>query len=383
MKRLIALATVALFALPSHAADKIGIFETIHQSSVSFEETTAAFEAAVADSGFELHASIDVRVPEEAHQARVYVMTSPDFIVAARSEPPRTISAQILRVAVFTWGDEQTAMINMANPVAHAMVYYAESTNYDDIIAAAYDVSAGLRALAAAVPGEAIYGSNRLYRVNDDRMQMLEVERVGEREYGNGSTEVTMDKIVNLSKRRGFVFPSSEIYGGLGSCWDYGPLGAEFKNNLKARWWQAVVRERDDVEGIDSTIIAHPRTWDASGHTEHFSDPMVDCRTCKARFRADQVDDDVLRAFAVDAGAGAVRDGRLLPARRRLLDAARQPRAHGSALRILVAAHADLRRRVHHLLPALLFPKALYMVHRMDLLSSEGNIFCLVFHMAH
>lgn len=156
MKRLVALAAVVFFALPSHAADKFGIFETIHQSSVSFAETTAAFEAAVADSGFELHASIDVRVPEEAHQARVYVMTSPDFIVAARSEPPRTISAQILRVAIFTWGDEQTAMINMANPVAHAMVYYAESTNYDDIIAAAYDVAAGLRVLAAAVPGEAM-----------------------------------------------------------------------------------------------------------------------------------------------------------------------------------------------------------------------------------
>ena len=95
-------------------------------------------------------------MPEEAHQARVYVMTSPDFVVAARSEPPRTISAQILRVAVFTWGDEHTPMINMANPVAHAMVYHAESTNYDDIIASAYDVAAGLRALAAAVPGEAM-----------------------------------------------------------------------------------------------------------------------------------------------------------------------------------------------------------------------------------
>jgi hypothetical protein len=156
VKRLIALAMAVFFALPSLAADKIGIFETILESSVSFEETTAAFEAAVADSGFELHASLDVRVPDEAHKARVYVLTSPDFIVAARSEPPRTISAQILRVAIFTWGDEQTAMINMANPVAHAMVYYAESTNYDDIIAAAHDVAASLRALAAAVPGDAM-----------------------------------------------------------------------------------------------------------------------------------------------------------------------------------------------------------------------------------
>ena len=157
MARLVAIATVVLgvfLATPSLAADKIGIFETIHSSSVSFAETTAAFEAAVADSGIELHASIDVRVPDEAHQARVYILTSPDFIEAARSEPPRTISAQILRVAIFTWGDEQTTMINMANPVAHAMVFYADSTNYDTIVAASHEVAAELRALAAAVPGE-------------------------------------------------------------------------------------------------------------------------------------------------------------------------------------------------------------------------------------
>jgi glycyl-tRNA synthetase len=85
--------------------------------------------------------------------------------------------------------------------------------------------------------------------------------------------------------------PSSEIYGGINGFWDYGPLGTELKQNLKALWWQRVVRERPDVEGIDSAIIAHPRTWEASGHVEHFSDPMVDCRACKKRFRADQLDD--------------------------------------------------------------------------------------------
>ena len=100
-----------------------------------------------------------------------------------------------------------------------------------------------------------------------------------------------MDDLVSLCARRGFIFPSSEIYGGINGFWDYGPLGVEFKNNLKARWWQRVVRERDDVEGLDSTIICHPRTWEASGHVEHFSDPMVDCRACKKRFRADQLDD--------------------------------------------------------------------------------------------
>ena len=102
---------------------------------------------------------------------------------------------------------------------------------------------------------------------------------------------VRMDELVALCARRGFVFPSSEIYGGINGFWDYGPLGVELKSNLKARWWQRVVRERDDVEGLDSSIICHPRTWEASGHVEHFSDPMVDCRRCKRRFRADQLDE--------------------------------------------------------------------------------------------
>ncbi len=102
---------------------------------------------------------------------------------------------------------------------------------------------------------------------------------------------VTMDKIVSLCARRGFVFPSGDIYGGINGFWDFGPLGVELKNNLKALWWQRMVRERDDVVGIDSSIITHPRTWEASGHTENFSDPMVDCRACKKRFRADQLDE--------------------------------------------------------------------------------------------
>jgi glycyl-tRNA synthetase len=109
-----------------------------------------------------------------------------------------------------------------------------------------------------------------------------------------------MDDLVSLCARRGFVFPSSEIYGGINGFWDYGPLGVELKNNLKAAWWQTVVRERDDVEGIDSSIICHPRTWEASGHVEHFSDPMVDCRACKKRFRADQLH---------EAGACPAREG--------------------------------------------------------------------------
>ena len=101
---------------------------------------------------------------------------------------------------------------------------------------------------------------------------------------------VTMDKIVSLSKRRGFVFQSSEIYGGISSSYDYGHYGVLLKNNVKAQWWRSMLQERDDVVALDSAIIQHPRTWEASGHLAGFTDPLVDCRTCKLRFRADQLD---------------------------------------------------------------------------------------------
>jgi glycyl-tRNA synthetase len=100
-----------------------------------------------------------------------------------------------------------------------------------------------------------------------------------------------LESLVSLSKRRGFIFQSSEIYGGTGSVWDYGPLGVELKNNVKARWWNAMVRERDDVEGLDAAILMHPKVWEASGHVAGFSDPLVDCKACKARFRADKIDE--------------------------------------------------------------------------------------------
>ncbi len=103
---------------------------------------------------------------------------------------------------------------------------------------------------------------------------------------------VTMDKIVSLAKRRGFVYPSSEIYGGINACWDYGPLGIRLKNNVKAAWWRAMTQLRDDVEGIDAAILMSPEVWVASGHVENFTDPLVDCRECKARFRADHLKGD-------------------------------------------------------------------------------------------
>jgi glycyl-tRNA synthetase len=101
---------------------------------------------------------------------------------------------------------------------------------------------------------------------------------------------VTMETIVSLCRRRGFVFPSSEIYGGLGSTYDYGHYGVLTKNNIRSLWFRAMVQERDDIVALDSAIILNPRVWEASGHVAGFTDPLVDCRTCKLRFRADQLE---------------------------------------------------------------------------------------------
>src|SRR5262245_20974479 len=99
-----------------------------------------------------------------------------------------------------------------------------------------------------------------------------------------------MDKIVALCKQRGIVFQSSEIYGGLGSTYDYGHYGVLLKNNVKAQWWRSMLQDRDDVVALDSAILMHPKTWEASGHLNSFTDPMVDCRTCKQRYRADDLE---------------------------------------------------------------------------------------------
>jgi len=104
-------------------------------------------------------------------------------------------------------------------------------------------------------------------------------------------SKVDMDKLVSLCKRRGFIFPSSEIYGGLGACYDYGPLGVELKNNVKKAWWKAAVQDRDDMVGLDASILMHPQTWVASGHVEGFADPLVDCKQCHQRWRADHIKD--------------------------------------------------------------------------------------------
>ncbi len=117
---------------------------------------------------------------------------------------------------------------------------------------------------------------------------------------------VDMDTILSLSKRRGFLFQSSEIYGGLNATWDYGPLGAELKRNVKDAWWRSVVHGRDDMVGLDAAILMHPKVWETSGHVESFSDPLVECKSCHQRFRAD----DIAEATACPACGGELTDPR-------------------------------------------------------------------------
>ncbi len=100
-----------------------------------------------------------------------------------------------------------------------------------------------------------------------------------------------IDSVVSLSKRRGFAFPSSEIYGGQRAAWDYGPLGVELKENVKRQWWQSVVRERDDVVGVDTSVILAREVWEASGHVDAFADPLTECTACHKRFRADELEE--------------------------------------------------------------------------------------------
>jgi glycyl-tRNA synthetase len=108
----------------------------------------------------------------------------------------------------------------------------------------------------------------------------------------NKNIDPLMDKLVSLCKRRGFVFQSSEIYGGLGSCWDYGPLGVELKGNIKRFWWEVMTHRRDDIEGVDAAVLMSSKVWQASGHVDGFTDPMVDCKKCRRRFRFDTLETD-------------------------------------------------------------------------------------------
>ena len=147
---------LSFWAPLSFADDEIGIFETILESADPFFETYTALEQAIDGSQLELQAVHNVRVPDAKHKARLYVLTSPAFIEAAASESPRTASAQILRIGVFTTGDRQSTFVNMANPVAHAMIYFADSPDYDALVAAADKVAGEMRALVATIPGRVV-----------------------------------------------------------------------------------------------------------------------------------------------------------------------------------------------------------------------------------
>ncbi|MEO5969819.1 MAG: glycine--tRNA ligase [Bdellovibrionia bacterium] len=118
-----------------------------------------------------------------------------------------------------------------------------------------------------------------------------------------------MAELVSLCKRRGFVFPSSEVYGGINACWDYGPLGIELKRNIKERWWRAMT-DREDIEGLDAAILMHPKVWEASGHVAGFVDPLVDCKKCKTRFRADKLEPAALAEKKCPACKGELTEPR-------------------------------------------------------------------------
>jgi glycyl-tRNA synthetase len=122
--------------------------------------------------------------------------------------------------------------------------------------------------------------------------------------------KATMEKITSLAKRRGFVFQSSEIYGGQNGAWDYGPLGIELKNRISRAWWKEMTQLHDDIVGLDAAILMHPRTWEASGHVENFTDPLVDCKKCKTRFRADQIPPENLAAKKCPECGGELTDTR-------------------------------------------------------------------------
>jgi glycyl-tRNA synthetase len=144
------------------------------------------------------------------------------------------------------------------------------------------------------------------------------------------NTKVTLDQIVSLCKRRGFIFQSSEIYGGLGACWDYGPLGVELKQNIKNCWWDFMVRSRENVVGMDGSILMNPEVWVASGHVSGFHDPMSDCKECKGRFRPDQLTVVVL----LNASGEAVQE------------ASYETEDHEEAVQLFLKAHGKAANKV-------------------------------------
>ena len=255
----------ALFSAPlSFAADEeLGIFEMIHVSTVSFDETAAALDEALAQSPLTLHASHDVRVPGDLHKARVYVLTSPAYADAAKNESPNTISAQVLRMAVYTSGDEQTTYINMANPVAHAMVFYADSSDYDNLLAAARSTAGEMREVAASVPGEAV----------SQQMEPIRTEKHYNKYKGDGPARM-MAKFRTFEKSQlELLEDSADNYDAVVESVKKALEGSSVSDAEDTTGWEtvAVIRLRDDAVYIGVT-------------NPYIEDRMV---RINSRFRAD------------------------------------------------------------------------------------------------
>ena len=151
----------------------------------------------------------------------------------------------------------------------------------------------------------------------------------------------TVDHVVNLAKRRGFVFPCGEIYGGTRSAWDYGPLGVELKDNIKRQWWKSMVQMRDDMVGLDSSVILPKQTWEASGHVETFSDPLTECQSCHKRFRADHLQEAAAEKQGSDVDPDSIDLSTLACTNCGTRGAWTEPRQFSGLLKTYLGVHDD------------------------------------------
>jgi hypothetical protein len=245
MKKIITTLVALIWAPLLFADDDIGIFETILESKESFSATTQALEQAIVGSELVLQASHNVRVPGNKHKARLYVLTSPAFIEAAAAESPRTASALILRVAVFTSGDQHNTFVNMANPVPHAMIYFAESPDYDSLVAAAGDAAAAIRGLVQAIPGQVV----------SEQIEPRRSEKHYNKYKGDGPARM-MAKFRTWDKSQlGLLEDSSENFDAVVERVLANLANDEVSDASEATGWEIVsnIRLRDDVVHIGLT----------------------------------------------------------------------------------------------------------------------------------
>jgi hypothetical protein len=245
MKKIITTLVALIWAPLLFVDDDIGIFETILESKESFSATTQALEQAIVGSELVLQASHNVRVPGNKHKARLYVLTSPAFIEAAAAESPRTASALILRVAVFTSGDQHNTFVNMANPVPHAMIYFAESPDYDSLVAAAGDAAAAIRGLVQAIPGQVV----------SEQIEPRRSEKHYNKYKGDGPARM-MAKFRTWDKSQlGLLEDSSENFDAVVERVLANLANDEVSDASEATGWEIVsnIRLRDDVVHIGLT----------------------------------------------------------------------------------------------------------------------------------